>query len=147
MGYNRQKNKMKRTIIALMLAFSISAIFAQNNRETVIGSVYLEVNAGEHYELYKSSLDSFLDFLKGWIYLGVRDNMVVYSYGELYAKLKAEALRKYGSSYPDLYLKDFYYEDEIIHLPDVEYQKSVRYKRTDRAARIFKCSATVVVEK
>lgn len=143
---------MKRTIIALMLAFSISAIFAQNNRETVIGSVYLEVNAGEQYDLYESSADSFLEFLKGWKYVGVRDKMVIYSDGELYAKLKAVALRKYGSSYPDLDLKDFDYEDEIIDLPDEEYYtqvvgSSTKYKKKGRAARIYKCSANVVVKK
>lgn len=143
---------MKKTTIALLLTFCVSAVFAQ---ETVIGSVYLRVDAGETYELWESSADSFLKFLSGWKHVGWRDKTVSYSYDELYAKLKKEALRKYGSSYPDLKLKDFDYEmkyTEPGELPDEESYTQVvgsttKYKTKDRIAKYYNCSATVVVRK
>jgi len=143
---------MKKTIIALLLTFCISAVFAQ---QTVIGSVYLRVDAGESYELWESSADSFLKFLSGWKHIGWKDKMVSYSYDELYAKLKKEALRKYGSSYPDLELSDFDYEmkhTEPGELSDEESYTNVvgsstKYKKKDRIARYYNCSATVVVKK
>lgn len=143
---------MKKTIIALLLTFCISAVFAQ---ESIIGSVYLRVDAGEMYELWESSADSFLKFLSGWKHIGGRDKTVSYSYDELYAKLKNEALRKYGSAYPDLELKDFNYKmkyTEFGDLADEEYYtqvvgSSTKYKKKDRIAKYYNCSATVIVKK
>lgn len=138
---------MKRIVITLLLVFCASFIFAQ---ETVIGSVYLKVDAGERYELYQSSANSFRAALKGWEYVESKDKTVRYSYDELYAKLKEEALRKYGSLYPDLDLKDFKYKSEYTDLPDKENYSQVcgsstKYKRTEREAKYYECSATVVV--
>ena len=142
---------MRRIIIVILLAFCISAGFAQ---ETIIGSVYLRVDAGESYELYESSADSFRQYLSGWKHQGGRDKTVCYSYDELYAKLKKEALRKYGSSYPDLELKDFDYKIKYTkpgELPDKKSHSQVvgsstEYKKKDRIAKYYECSATVVVK-
>lgn len=132
----------------ILLAFCISAGFAQ---ETIIGSVYLRVDAGESYELYESSADSFRQYLSGWKHQGGRDKTVSYSYDELYAKLKKEALRKYGSSYPDLDLRNFDYELEYEDLPDEVHNtqvcgSSTQYKKKERKAKYYNCSATVVVK-
>lgn len=135
-----------------MLAFSISAVFAQS--EQTIGSVYLRIDAGEMYELYENSADSFFLILAGWRHLGGRDKTVTYSYDQLYAKLKAEALRKYGSSYPNLDLKNFDYEMKYTEpgdLPDEESYtqvigSSTIYKTKNRIAKYYNCSATVVVK-
>ena len=139
---------MRRIIIVVLLAFCISAGFAQ---ETIIGSVYLRVDAGEQYELYQNSADSFRAYLKGWEYVGSKDKMVTYSYDELYAKLKKEALRIYGSSYPDLDLRNFDYELKYEDLPDEVYNtqvcgSSTQYKKKEREAKYYNCSATVVVK-
>lgn len=142
---------MKKAVITLLILFCISALFAQ---ETVVGSVYLRVDAGEYYNLYESSADSFRQYLQGWKFQGERDKTVSYSYDELRAKLKKEALRKYGSSYPDLELKDFNYKmkyTEPGELPDTKSHtqvvgSSTEYKKKDRIAKYYECSATVVVK-
>lgn len=146
------KYNMKKTMIALLLTFCISAVFAQS--EQTIGSVYLRIDAGEMYELYENSADSFFSFLAGWKHLGGRDETVTYSYDQLYAKLKAEALRKYGSSYPNLDLKNFDYEMKYTDPGDLPDEKSytqvigssTEYKKKDRIAKYYNCSATVVVK-
>lgn len=118
--------------------------------ETVIGSVSLSVNAGEMYDLYESSADSFLEYLAGWKYLGAKDKRIRYTDEQLYDKLKDKALREYGSFYPDLDLKDFKWNVDEEDAPDeVSYSQvvgsSAKYKMKNRVVRIYKCSATVVV--
>lgn len=146
-------SNLGNALLGAAVATSDSALSKQT--ETVIGSVFLRVDAGESYELYESSADSFRQYLSGWKHQGWRDKTVSYSYDELYAKLKKEALRKYGSSYPDLKLKDFNYEmkyTEPGELPDTKSHSQVvgsstEYKKKDRIAKYYNCSATVVVSR
>jgi hypothetical protein len=145
----------KNFAVALLLMLGVSAFntqgFAQSyGTETVVGSVSGSVDAGEAYELWKSSADSFREYLAGWRDMGWKDNRKDYSYNELYNKCLDEARRQYGRYYPNLYLKNFDYDIKEENLEDIEYYSQVvgsstQFRKKDRVKRIYKYSASVVV--
>ena len=137
-----------------MLMFGISAIHMQSYAqsyvsETVVGSVSGRQDAGEVYDLYKSSADSFREYLAGWKFVGERDKRVTYSESQLYEICMNEAKRQYGRYYSNLYLKDFYYSIKEEPLDDEEYYSqqvgsSTQYRKKERRKRVYIYSATVV---
>lgn len=146
------KTLKKNVLVTLLLALGISAIpvqsFSQSN-ERVIGSVSGKIEAGEMYELYKSSADSFREYLAGWVHVGPRDKTVNYSYSELYEKCLEEARRQYRY-YSNLSLRDFDYKVKFQELDDEQYYSNVvgsstEYKKKDRQQKVYIYSATVVV--
>ena len=144
------KKLKKNLVITLLLFWVVSSIFAQNSTEIVIGSVSGTQNAGEVYDLYQSSADSFREYFAGWQSLGVKDYRVDYSYNQLYDICLDEAKRQYGRDYPNLYMKNFYYNIDEIELPDEESYSQVvgsstKYRKKERRKRIYNYSATVVV--
>ena len=137
-------------VVALLLMFGASTNFAQSSTERVIGSISGTQDAGEIYDLYKSSADSFRDYLSGWKFVGEQDRRVTYSFDQLYNKCLDEAKRQYGNNYPNLYLKKFSYDINEEELPDEEYHSQVigssaQYRKKERRKRIYTYSATVVV--
>ncbi len=148
----RMKTLMKNVLVALFFVLGISAIpvqsFSQSNAR-VVGSVSGEIIAGEMYELYKSSADSFRDYLAGWQHVGPRDKTINYSYSELYEKCLEEARRQYRN-YSNLSLDDFDYKIEYEELNDERYYTNVvgsstEYKKKDRQQKVYIYSAIVVV--
>ena len=145
----------KNLVVALLLMLGVSAFntqsFAQSYvTETVVGSVSGSVDAGEAYELWKSSADSFREYLAGWRDMGWKDNRKDYSYNELYNKCLDEAKRQYGRYYPNLYLKNFDYDVKEEELEDIEYYtqvvgSSTQFRKKDRVKRVYLYSASVVV--
>lgn len=158
MGYNSQQSKMKSlkknfaVVLLLMLGVSIfhSQNFAQSyGSETVVGSVSGSLDAGEAYQLYKSSADSFREYLAGWRDMGWKDTRRTYSYNEVYDKCLEDAKRQYGKYYPNLYLKNFDYNIKEEELEDIEYYSQVvgsstQFRKKERVKRIYIYSATVV---
>lgn len=145
----------KYLLLTILLMFGVPLIHAQSNMllydnnqtssEKVIGTVSGEVNAGRCYELYvKSSIWS------GYKHDGWRDKRKDYSYNELYEICLSHAKRKYGDSYPNLYLKDFIYSIDENEQPDEHAYSQVigdeeEYKLKDIIQRTYRYSATVVV--
>lgn len=150
------KTLKKNGLVSLLLILGASTIFAvhpaevqPSDNETVIGNISGEQDAGEQYDLYKSSADSFRAYLAGWTYVGERDKMVTYSESQLYEKCLNEAKQQYGRYYPDLYLKDFHVRVELEHLDDEEYYSgavgsSTKYRKKSRVKRVYTYTATVV---
>ena len=143
----------------MLLLFGMSTIPAQvysQSKEMVIGSVSGRIDAGEVYELYEKSIDTFRQYLRSrftdrWKSLGQRDKRVTYSRSEIYDICLAEAKRQYGKNYPNLYLKDFHFSEEEEELEDEEYNSqnlssTARYKKEERRNRIYEYSAIVVVK-
>lgn len=145
----------KNLAVVLLLMLGISTFntqsFAQSyGSETVVGYVSGSVDAGEAYELWKSSADSFREYLAGWRDMGWKDNRKDYSYNELYNKCLDEAKRQYGRYYPNLYLKNFDYDVKEEELEDIEYYSQVvgsstQFRKKDRVKRVYLYSASVVV--
>ena len=136
----------KNIVVALLLMLGVYSAHAQS----VLGTVSGELDAGEMYDLYRSSSDSFREYLAGWKYVGARDKTVSYTYDEVYDKCLQKAKRQY-SYFTDVDLKDLHYDIEYERLDDLvshtqEVGSSTEYKRTDRQKKVYKYSATVVVK-
>jgi len=141
----------KIVVVSLILMPCFSAIHAQQpyempptSTEKIIGSISGEQKAGEAYVLYEQNWLGF------WVRDGYRDKRKYYSKKEMYEICLEKAKRKYGSSYPNLYLRNFEYSSSDDNLPDeVTYSQVVgsgdAYKATDRIGRVYRYSATVVV--
>lgn len=144
---------LKNVVLATLLLLGLSAFPAKSlaqSYEMVVGSVSGSLDAGEAYELWKSSADSFREYLAGWRDMGWKDNRKDYSYNELYNKCLDEARRQYGRYYPNLYLKNFDYDVKEEQLEDIEYYSQVvgsstQFRKKDRVKRFYLYSATVVV--
>lgn len=141
-------------VMALLFIIGVTA-FAQESQssgtEKVIGYVSGEVDAGEVYELYKSSADSFRGYLAGWQNVGLKDRRTSYSDNQLYDKCLEAARKQYGKYYPDLYIKETSFGVEDRYLEDEEYYSqqvgsSTKYRKRDRKQRVYTYSATVVVK-
>lgn len=149
------KTLKKSFIIAILFLiggfFFSTPCFAQSyGSEQVVGYVSGSLDAGEAYELYRSSADSFREYLAGWKDMGWRDNMKNYSYDEVYNKCLDDAKRQYGRYYPNLYLKNFDYDIKEIELDDMEYYSQVsgsstQFRKKQRVKKEYRYSATVVV--
>lgn len=145
----------KNLVIAMLFIIGGTSIgtpsFAQSyGSETVIGSVSGSLDAGEAFELYKSSADTFRDYLAGWRDLGWKDQRRTYTYDEVYNKCLEKAKRQYGRNYSNLYLKNFDYDVKEEEVDDYEYYSQVagsstQYRKKECVKRVYKYSATVVV--
>lgn len=145
---------IKKNVVVLLCLFVFSVVstqfYAQTyGIETVVGSVSGTQDAGEAFHLYKSSADSFREYLAGWRDMGWKDRRVNYSEAQLHEKCLDEAKRQYGRNYSNLSLRNFYFMVEEKEMPDEESYSNVvgssaQYRKTDRVKRIYKYSATVV---
>ena len=150
MGYNWQKimKTMKcKVLVALLFVFGTTSTFAQNYR--VVGSISGTINAGETFELYKSSASSVLDYLSGWKDVGPRDRTESYSVDQIYNICMQKAKKQYHY-YSDIQLKELDFEVKYQDISDTTYYSNevgsgIEYKRTNRSRKIYKYSATVVV--
>ena len=137
----------KKALLLLLFIFGISAMSAQNYR--VIGSVSGIQNAGEMFELYKSSADSFREYLAGWRHLGPRDDTKDYSYDQINKICLEQAKREYGRYYSNIDVIGLKYDIDYEYLEDEEYYSNVvgssaQYRKKDRQQKIYKYSATVI---
>ena len=126
----------------------ISTMSAQDYR--VVGSVSGRQEAGEMYELYQSSDDSFRDYLAGWRYMGAKDKTRDYSFDKIYNICLEQANREYGRYYSNLDVTDVTYNIKYEPLQDEEYYSNVvgsstQYRKTDRSQKVYTYSATVIV--
>lgn len=150
-------NTIKKIVaVTLLLVPCFSTIHAQQpyempptSTEKVIGNVSGEQDAGESRDIYYYK-ESFIKELSKWVYDSSKDRRRTYSKSELYDKCLSEAKKKYGNSYPNLYLRDFKYSSSEESLPDEEHWSQVvgtadLYKWTNRRKRVYRYSATVVV--
>ena len=150
----RKMKTLKNVILVSLLLLGFSAFPAKSlaqSYETVVGSVSGSVDAGEAFELYRSSADSFRDFLSGWKDIGWKDRRRTYSYSEIYDLCLEEAKRQYGNYYPNLYLKNVHYYFKDEGLEDIEYYSqeigsSTQYRKKERVKRVYYYSASVVVD-
>lgn len=137
----------KKALLLLLFIFGISAMSAQNYR--VIGSVSGIQNAGEMFELYKSSADSFREYLAGWRHLGSRDDTKDFSYDQINKICLEQAKREYGRYYSNIDVIGLKYDIDYEYLEDEEYYSNVvgssaQYRKKDRQQKIYKYSATVI---
>lgn len=153
---NKMDITKKIATITLLLVSCVSTIHAQQpyemppaSTEKVIGTVSGEQDAGESRDIYYYK-ESFIKELSKWVYDSSKDRRRTYSKSELYDKCMSEAQKKYGNSYPNLYLRNFKYSSSEENLPDEEHWSQVvgtadLYKWTNRRKREYRYSATVVV--
>lgn len=131
----------------MLLILGFSTLSAQNYR--VVGSVSGEKEAGEMYELYKSSADSFREYLAGWRDMGPRDRTRDYSFDQIYNMCLEQAKREYGRYYSNIDVKGVTYNIEYQSLDDEEYYSneigsSAQYRKKKRQQKIYIYSATVI---
>ena len=88
----------KSIVVVAILMFSISSILSQSTQssEIEIGTISGEQEAGQAYDLYRSSADSFAEYLAGWTYVGEKDRRVDYSDNQIYEKCLEKAKERYG---------------------------------------------------
>lgn len=137
----------KKTLVVWLFVLGISTMSAQNYR--VVGNVYGNLDAGEMYEFYKSSADSFREYLAGWRHMGPRDNTRDYSREQLYDICLEQAKREYGSYYSNIDVIGLDYNVDYKSLPDEEYYSNVvgsstQYRKKDRRQKIYTYSAIVI---
>ena len=87
----------KKLLLTLLFILGIFTVSAQDYR--VVGNVSGRLEAGEMYELYKSSADSFRDYLAGWQHLGSKDKTKDYSFNQIYDICLEQAKSEYGRYY------------------------------------------------
>ena len=137
----------KKLLFTLLFVLGISTMSAQGYR--VVGSVSGMKEAGEMYELYKSSADSFREYLAGWRHLGPRDRTRDYSYDQIYNMCLEQARREYGRYYSNIDVTGVTYDVKFEPLDDVEYYSnevgsSAQFRKKERTQKIYIYSATVV---
>ena len=138
----------KNFLLTLLFILGSSTMSAQDYK--VVGRVSGIQKAGEMYELYKSSADSFRDYLAGWRHLGPRDKTKDYSYEQIYNICLEQAKREYGSYYSNIDVTGVTYDVKYEPLEDEEYYShevgsSTQYRKKERSQKIYKYSASVIV--
>lgn len=138
----------KKLLLTLFFIIGISTMSAQSYN--VVGSVSGKQEAGEMFELYKNSADSFRDFLAGWQDMGPRDRTREYSYDQIYNICLEQAKREYGRYYSNIDVTSVRYIVNYEPLDDVEYYTSevgsgTQYRKKERSQKVYMYSATVIV--
>ena len=115
----------------------------------MVGSVSGRQEAGEMYELYKSSADSFREYLAGWHYVGSKDRTRDYSFDQIHNICLEKAQREYGRYYSNIDVIDVTYNVKYEPQEDETYNSQVigssaEYKKKERELKVYVYSATVI---